>query len=330
MSTIRVMAKTPPRNSDWLEPPQWWKKYRPLRWVGGFLVIFTLYQLFTPDEPEPPARKVAVSTPLPIATLMPSASPTALDVAVAATAVPVAVPTEIPTLAPTATPAPTATVAPSTPVPSAKPAATATAAVARKDADTKGKSDEAFVYEEEKADPNDPVNSAIAEFTAGVEDPVRLISTFRSYSSVDTVMFELERAGFNPIMESSSARSRVGVPPRDLTTLNVAQFRHWNVAGKLTLQFFNDRLYQSEFEPEDPETYAKAQRRELPQVKSEKTGRAVWVGGNLRIASSLDLSVSEVGQKLDTRPFLLWQDRRLVRQRDEWDRRFSLASSKKD
>lgn len=326
MSTIRFMAKTPPKNSDWLEPPQWWKKYRPLRWVGGFLVIFLLYKLLGPDEAPPPVA--VVPKPLPVATLMPSASPASIDLAVAATAVPTEMPTVAPTATPVpATPAPTAT---SKPTASAVPAATATAAVASEDAAAKPKADEAFVYEKEAPNPNDPDDSAIAEFTAGVSDPVRLIGTFRSYASVDTVMFELERAGFNPIMESSSVRSRVGVPPRDLTTLNVSQFRHWNVAGKLTLQFFNDRLYQSEFEPEDPETYAKAQRRELSQVKSEKTGRAVWVGGNLRIASSLDLAISDVGQKLQSRPFLLWQDRRLVRQRDEWDRRFSLASSKKE
>lgn len=318
------MTKTP-RNSDWLEPPQWWKKYRPLRWIGGFAVIALLYNLLAADDEKALApRPAATATPLAVAVAAepPSAAPTS-------TPPPTLAPTEAPSAAPataaaTASATPVASVAPTA---SVAPAATATPAVASEDAQRKA--EEAFVYEEEVPDPNDPEESAIAEFTAVVDDPVRLIGTFRSYASVDTVMFELERAGFSPIMETSSSRSRVGVPPRDLTTVTVSQYRHWKVAGKLTLQFFNDRLYQSEFEPEDDETYAKAQHRELPLVKSEKSGRAVWVGGNLRIASSLDLAVSEVGRKLKSRPFLLWQDRRLVRQRDEWDRRFAVASTGK-
>ena len=43
----------------------------------------------------------------------------------------------------------------------------------------------------------------------------------------------------------------------------------------------------------------------------------------LRIASSLDLAVSEVGRNLRTRPFVIWQDLRLVRQRDRWDARYA-------
>ncbi len=330
------MTKTPPRktgNADWLEPPQWWKKVRPLRWLGGLALILLLYNWLGPDgqkKPTPPAVVAAAPTQA-VAAFDSSAvtstpEPTEVPAPVATMEVATPPPTQVPETA-----APVASAVPD--VATATPAATAAAAVKETGADrTIGKAidpGEDFTFEEEAVDPNSPEESALAEFTSIADDPVRLVGTFRSYASVDAVVFELERAGFKPITETSNARARVGVPPRDLTTVTVSQFRHWNVVGKLTLQFFNDRLYQSEFEPDDPATYAKAQRRELPQVKSEKSGRAVWVGGNLRIASSLDLAVSEVGRKLRTRPFLLWQDRRLVRQRDEWDRRFALASVKK-
>ncbi len=335
------MTKIPPRktgNTEWLEPPQWWKKVRPLRWLGGLALILLLYSWLGTDEKKDPkqAKVVAVATTQAaafdnsdlVSTPAPTEVPTPVATAEAARPTPppaTPTPTAIPTAIPTASALPVAA--------SSTPAATAAAAVTEastdKTTDQAVEPDESFIFEEEEVDPNSPEESELAEFTGIVDDPVRLVGTFRSYASVDAVVFDLERAGFKPIMEASNARPREGVPPRDLTTVTVSQFRHWNVAGKLTLQFFNDRLYQSEFEPDDPVTYAKAQHRELPQVKSERSGRSVWVAGNLRIASSLDLAVSEVGQKLRSRPFLLWQDRRLVRQRDEWDRRFALASVKK-
>ncbi|MDP9139349.1 MAG: hypothetical protein M3O62_00970 [Pseudomonadota bacterium] len=332
------MTKIPPRktgNTEWLEPPQWWKKVRPLRWLGGLALILLLYSWLGPDSEKDSkqAEVVAVATTQAAAfdnsDLVSTPAPTEVPAPVATAEAarptpPPATPTAIPTAMPTASATPVAA--------SSTPAATAAAAVTEASTDKatdQVESDESFVFEEEEVDPNSPEESELAEFTGIADDPVRLVGTFRSYASVDAVVFELERAGFKPIMESSNARPREGVPPRDLTTVTVSQFRHWSVVGKLTLQFFNDRLYQSEFEPDDPATYAKAQRRELPQVKSERSGRAVWVGGNLRIASSLDLAVSEVGKKLQSRPFLLWQDRRIVRQRDEWDRRFALASAKK-
>ncbi|HEY1076272.1 MAG TPA: hypothetical protein VGE51_06255 [Fontimonas sp.] len=331
------MTKSP-RDSDWLEPPQWWKKVRPLRWLAGLVVLLLLYSWLGPDdEPAPPAGNVVAAMP----TAAPLSTPTAAATEAAVTAAPATAatigprptlaPTDAPT--PTPTPTPTATATP-TATPTALPTATAASAAAPATEDAPAKSagedaSEDFIYEKDESDPGSPEQSELDEFTAVADDPVRLIGTFRSYASVDAVVFELERAGFLPMTETSNAKSRTDVPPRDLTTVTVSQFRHWNVTGKLILLFFNDRLYQSEFEPDDPTTYVKAQRRELPQVKSEKSGRAVWVGGNLRIASSLDLAVSDVGQKLKTRPFLLWQDRRLVRQRDEWDRRFAVAATGK-
>jgi hypothetical protein len=338
------MTKIPPRNTgktEWLEPPQWWKKVRPLRWLGGLALVMLLYSWLGPDgeKDSKQSQVVAVATTQaaafdnsdlvsnPAPTEVPAPAATAEVATPPPTQVPVtAAPTPTASSAATATAIATATAAP----PTATPVATAAAAIKEAGAgEQAGDPGEGFAFEEEAVDPGSSGESGLAEFTGSVDDPVRLVAAFKSYASVDSVVFELERAGFMPITEVSSARPRAGVPPRDLTTVTVSQFRHWNVVGKLTLQFFNDRLYQSEFEPEDSATYAKAQHRELPQVKSERSGRSVWIGGNLRIASSLDLAVSEVGRKLRSRPFLLWQDLRLVRQRDEWDRRFALAATGK-
>ena len=166
-------------------------------------------------------------------------------------------------------------------------------------------------------------DSEIVAFTRIEPDPVPLLGKYRSYMGVDEVVVGLEQAGFKPVTETRHAKVRSGTPPRDFDIVTVNQYQHWGVQGRLEMQFFNNRLYQTEFEPDEAEIYRNAQRRELPQIKREGTGRAELIQGDLRIASSLDLAVSDVGKSLRTRAVLLWQDRRLVRQRDEWDRRFS-------
>lgn len=289
---------------DWLEPPDWWKKWRPLRWLAGLLVALALYSWLGPDDDDRPASRVATATARPVAT--------PAEVAAAPTAAPVVA--QAPAIA---TPAPQA-VARAT----AAPRATAVAEPTTAPRPTPQRTDaeEVAIYEE--AAPPPTVNSELAAFTRVERDPVPLLGKYRSYMNVDEVVYDLEQAGFQPAVESLHARVPDDIPPRDLDIVTVHQFRHWDVQGQLELQFFNDRLYQAEFEPDEPEPYRDAQRRELPQLRREGSGRSELIQGDLRLASSLDLAVSEVGRKLRTRPFLLWQDLRLLRQRDEWDRRF--------
>lgn len=163
-------------------------------------------------------------------------------------------------------------------------------------------------------------------FTAVVPNPVTLLGSFRSYQSVAAVTTQLEQSNHVVALEQRTQAVPDGIPPRDLTTLTVLEYRHWDVAGRLEMLFFNDRLYQTEFEPSDAAAYLEAQRRYLPDLPRERSGRSELVRGTLRIASSLDLAVSTVGEKLASRPFLLWQDLRLVEQRDEWDRLYGLKA----
>ncbi len=305
---------TPDKPHDWLEPPDWWKKWRPLRWVAGAILLGGLWALISPMLPEPDPEPVRTPAPQPTA--------------VAAQMTPSPEPVSTPAPTPTPTPAPTAT-ATATPKPTATPKAAATtaptpAAVAKVTAEPVAE-EEVQVYAEESL-AESASETEIAAFTRVEPDRVRLLSPYFSYTGVDAIVVDLEQAGFSPVVESRHPPVRSDVPPRNLDTVTVAQYRHWDVPGRLELQFFNDRLYQVEFEPDDADAYQAAQRRELPQIKREVSGRSEYISGNLRIASSLDLAVSDVGRKLGTRPFLIWQDRRLVRQRDEWDRRFALAA----
>jgi hypothetical protein len=294
----------PDPKKDWLEPPEWWRKWRPLRWLAGVLVLTALYLWLWPSAPPPPPPSRPAAVP-PAVIVTPSPSPTS-------TATPTPIPTPTPTPTSTATPAPAATPTAS-PTPTSEPEPELSAV-------------EAEVYfEESLAQETDELE--LAAFTRIESERVRLLGPYRSYQGVDEVVVGLERSGFLPMVESRHLPVRDGVPPRNLDTVTVNQYRHWDVPGRLELQFFNDRLYQTEFEPEDAERYVAAQRRELPQLTRRGSGRSELIVGNLRIASSLDLAVSQVGQQLRTRPFLIWQDRRLVRQREEWDRRFAAAAA---
>ncbi|MFA5938996.1 MAG: hypothetical protein WC809_06540 [Sinimarinibacterium sp.] len=279
---------------DWLDPPDWWKKWRPLRWLTGALVIAALYSWFGPDWPEEPQTTAAA----------PTAAPTATPAAVAIAELPA--PGQTPEAKVTTPAAPVAAKAP--------PVATATL--------PPNKAVEAMIYEEAGSAAAQS-DSEIAAFTRIETDPVPLLGKYRSYMGLDEIVVGLEQAGFKPETESRHAKVRSGVPPRDFDVVTVHQYQHWGAQGRLELQFFNNRLYQTEFEPDEPDLYRTAQRRQLPQIKREGSGRSELIQGDLRIASSLDLAVSDVGKNLRTRPFLLWQDRRLVRQRDEWDRRFA-------
>ncbi len=299
---------------EWLEPPDWWKKWRPLRWLAAALVLGLLYVWLVPASGDDVAAPPPVARTLPVVTPVTETPAPAAETAVLT---PVAM-----AAAPTATPAPSIAPQPS-PEPSVPQAEAPSESADESEVVPEAEEE---VHIETLAGPQlDDVE--LAAFTRGVTDPVRLLGNYRSYESVDDVVFDLERAGFLPVVESRHLSVREGVPKRDLDSVVVSQFRHWDVSGRLELQFFNDRLYQVEFEPEDAEAYQAAQRRNLPQIKRQTSGRSEYIAGHLRVASSLDLSVSEVGNKLRTRPFLLWQDRRLVRQRDEWDRRFAVAAA---
>lgn len=159
--------------------------------------------------------------------------------------------------------------------------------------------------------------------TVPAGERLRFFGEFISYASVDEVERGLLAAGYSPQIRSFHREVADGVPPSHLDTLRVGDYRHLDVDGTLELQFFNDRLYQLEFEPVDAARYRRAFRARWPQLRREASGRAESTAGALRIASSLDLSVSDVGQALQTRPFALWQDLRLLRQRDAWDSQFA-------
>jgi len=273
--------KAAPRR-DPLAPPDWWKKWRPLRWLSGGAIVLML-ALWARNliewnrDPEPARPQPAAAAP--------AAEPA---------------PAPVSALPPTATPAP--------PAAQAVPAAAVVPAAAP-------------VVVTELPEPEVIPEHQLYTRVESAREP--LLGDFRSYAAVDEVMKGLEAAGYAPILHSSHRKLPSSLPPFNLDRIEVAEYKHLGQAGKLSMQFFNDRLFETEFEPADAKTYVRELRRALPQLRSGKTGRAEWIVGSLRVASSLDLAISDVGKSLRTRPYVLWQDRRLVQQRDSWDLRYA-------
>ena len=92
--------------------------------------------------------------------------------------------------------------------------------------------------------------------------------------------------------------------------------------GVITLEFFNDRLYEVTFHPTDLSGTSNKLFRTTPGLKRDRNGRANMVKGNLRVATNIDLANSDVGRAVRTTAYILWQDKRLRSQLDDWDVRF--------
>lgn len=160
-------------------------------------------------------------------------------------------------------------------------------------------------------------------FTEVAADRVPLMDRFRSYDDLDTVKHALTAAGYER-WESSNRRYRRSseYPPKDFDALFVDRYEHLGVEGRLSLFFFNNRLYQVEFQPSDARAYATGLRRLGLRPRAEDNARVEVVKGNLRIVSTVALAASAVGRQMRTPPWAMWQDQRLVRQSEEWDARY--------
>lgn len=305
------MDKTSKAKQDFLAPPEWWRKWRPLRWLAGGAILAFLAlmarQLIEGEVPPPEVALRQPPAPAPVEPLPPTAvEPMVIEVAQA-----VQEPALVPPPPPVPVPAPVAA-PPAAPPKSASPTvASATPALAVP----------AQVAVIEALPPAKPVSDYEA-FTRVESAKVELMA-FRSYTSVDDTFGALQKAGYEPAINSNHRKVPEELPPYHLDRIDVKEYRHLGQTGSLTLQFFNDRLFEAEFEPDDAEPYVVAFRRQYPQLRRGKTGRTQWESGALRISSSLELAVSDVGQSLRTRPYALWQDRRLVGQRDGWDARYA-------
>jgi len=161
-----------------------------------------------------------------------------------------------------------------------------------------------------------------ARFTDVAADPVVFLDGLKSYESVDAVRSRLDTAKIvytvTPVRPKASSK----YPPRDRDTLVIGAYKHLKIEGQLTLEFFNDRLYEATFVPSELPEYVEKLHVADKRLKRDRNGRAEQVIGHLRVASNVDFANTDVGRSLQTKPYVIWQDLRLVQLLDEWDRRF--------
>lgn len=144
-----------------------------------------------------------------------------------------------------------------------------------------------------------------------VEQPrSALISEFVRYASREEVVSKVSSRFQIQVVEDSSLPAGDRRPPFSIYTLSVAGFRYLDHDGELRMTFFNNRLQETWFYPNDPDAYFSALRSHgvVPSEHSQLVmGRtAVWTGTDYRVKS-----------------YVAWQDTRLGEQSKRWISRYS-------
>lgn len=170
--------------------------------------------------------------------------------------------------------------------------------------------------------------AVVADADVSAEDYTRrqpgrpLVNGLSSYASVDEVGAALRARQLQPARRTLTRPPNKRYPPRSLDTLTVERYTLLGTQGRLSLEFFNDRLFEVGFRPDDAAACAAALKRAEPQLRRDANGRAERTEGSRRLATNVELAASSVGRSLNTEPYVLWQELRLVRERDDWDQRF--------
>ena len=169
-----------------------------------------------------------------------------------------------------------------------------------------------------------------ARYTERQGSVVPLADVFTSYDSVASASARLAAKGFRPLRSSSNKPASRRYPPRDLDTFTVENYEYLSQGGRLILEFFNDRLYEARFEPEDVKRFTQRLHAIEPELRRDRIGMSELVRGDQRISSNVDLAANKVGRFLETRPYVIWQDRRLKQQLGEWELRYGPEAAHPD
>ncbi len=151
---------------------------------------------------------------------------------------------------------------------------------------------------------------------------VLFAEVLRSQDSEAAVAATLQAAGLSVERAVIDHPASLRYPPHRIATFTVRGYQHLACEGTLVLEFFNNRLMEADFHPDDPARYAPRMRLAYPDLKGTGTGHAEWLAPPLRMWSSVELAKSNVGRALGTEGMVLWQDTRLIAQRNDWDARY--------
>src|SRR6185295_16744721 len=126
----------------------------------------------------------------------------------------------------------------------------------------------------------------------------------KSYDTLASVRTRLDAGKIVYTASAVHPKPSGKYPPRDRDTL-IVTYTHLGVPGQLTLEFFNDRLYEASFVPSEVAEYAEKLHKVDNRLKKDRNGRAEQVTGNLRVASNVDFATTEVGKNLQTKPYVI-------------------------
>jgi hypothetical protein len=167
------------------------------------------------------------------------------------------------------------------------------------------------------------------QYAERAADPV-VLGEFLSFESVEAVNQRLRAWGYSADVSQSYKPPSKRYPPRNLDSLDVTGFEHLGTRGRLRLEFFNDRLYEVHFEPDEVKRYVRELRVAEPELKRDRIGKADVTRGVRRMASNVELANSKVGQELGTQPYVIWQDLRLKEQLKLWEDTYGGEASRSE
>ena len=154
------------------------------------------------------------------------------------------------------------------------------------------------------------VTSCGAESFTEVESArAPLISGFESYASRAEVMAKLSAKMEIKIVDHTSLAKNDSQPPYKIYTISIRPFEHLKHRGRLHLTFYNNRLEQSLFYPENLDSYIGA---------LDQSGLRLRLGQELARGNS----VIWKGSDPDHEEYIGWADKRLRGQQRRWLARY--------
>jgi hypothetical protein len=132
-----------------------------------------------------------------------------------------------------------------------------------------------------------------------------LFPGFESYASREEVMPKLSREVEIKLVEESALSMGGSTPPYRIYALSISPYPHLEQPGKLLITFYNNRLLQTAYYPENIDEYVKALRRSGVAVEN---GRELIKGHTM----------IWIGVDFDNVPYVGWADKRLRDQQRRW------------
>jgi hypothetical protein len=156
---------------------------------------------------------------------------------------------------------------------------------------------------------------AVACRSKGVLDdgrPVRFIGNLQSFESPMVVRSRLDSGLSWVVKEDSKVPRLPDRPPFDFFVVRVKGFKEFGHTGELELTFFNERLMEAAFRPDDADGFLRSLN-DVARVNLKKDDKK-------RLSQNLEL-LAHTREKGEV--WIRWQDLRLTKEVDEWVSKYS-------